>query len=166
MKRPANPAEAQQRLLTFVRQLHRVRNDGRTGISAELAEWVILAVSEHLISESDLGQALGLERKGAGRPSTERERKLDLALRIHPLIPPHPKRANWKKIAQAVNYTGKPNDLRKLYEAHFDETEFLARGLDRAVLEAMAEWKEERAVDRMAELKKARARIAQKGLRR
>jgi hypothetical protein len=34
MKRRDNPAEAQQRLIEFARQLHKQRNDGRTGILA------------------------------------------------------------------------------------------------------------------------------------
>jgi hypothetical protein len=162
MKPPANPFEAQQRLIELARQLDRHLRNSRphqTMVSGDLMKWFIEAASEHLICQSSLDQALGLVQKGAGRPPTERQAKLDLALRVHPLLPLKPKRPNWWKIVKDLNYAGTANELRKLYADHFDDDEYIARAIDREVTDAIKQGNEKRAAAQRAALKKSRAKL-------
>jgi hypothetical protein len=166
MKRD-NPAEAQQRLIEFARQICKAGRDGRTGISRDLSTWFTRAVAEHLIAESDLDQALGLARKNRGRPPEDAEQKRELALRVHELLPPKPKpgekkrRVGWCQIARDVGFNdGTENDLRKLYQDYFDQDAFTARVIDREVAESIKQENERRERDRLAALQKARAKIS------
>jgi hypothetical protein len=157
MKRPADPAEAQQWLIKFGRQVAEWAERERTaGISPDYAEWALGAISENLISGTELGQAFGLVRTGAGRPVDEENR--EWALKVHPHLP-LTGRANWKTIARAVDYPGKPENLRKLYDQHFDEMQFAIRALEKEIAEGMKEENKKRASDNLALLEKARAKI-------
>jgi len=112
MKRPANPAEAQQWLIKFGRHLAAwVKIEQNAKMPSGYAEWVMAAVGEHLISGSDLGQALGLTR-GRGRPADKPGIYFNLACQVFW------KRAegkSWRTISEETGFEDQ-RELQKIFE--------------------------------------------------
>lgn len=158
----SDPEECRARLTSLVDQLSSIISAHQLAhsLSTDVArlEWFTGAAREHLATGCGMDRALGLT-KGRGRPTSEQQQRLDLALRVHPLIPPKPRRPNWKAIARAVDYAGSANDLRKLYEAHFVYAEYAARVIGQDIADAMKEDSEKQRADKNAALETSRANL-------
>ena len=107
----------------------------------DLGAWFAAAVSRRNESGETLEQTLGLRQKNAGAPpikerprsDEERRRRTNLALDAHPHVAAVPagKKIPWKKIARAIGFEGRPNDLRKLCAEFYSQAEDIARQIAR-----------------------------------
>jgi hypothetical protein len=128
---PSNPYEAEAWLDELAQFLRDQKYD--------LADWLAASIERRRTSNANLERELGLLHGGSGAPSIkdrprsdpERRRRVNSALDAHSHVKrvPSGRKIPWKRIAQAINFEGTSNDLRKLYTEFYDGNEDLVRQL-------------------------------------